>query len=59
MHKFLNIDINKISKELKDKGYFAFPKAIKKDVINNIYLDATKYRLNLNNNRFFIYNSQL
>ena len=48
--EFLNLDLNDINIELKKKGYFAFPKAINSDVISNIHQDATKHRINLNNN---------
>ena len=49
--EFLNLNLDNISKELKDKGYFAFSNAINDNVISNIYQDATKHKINLNNNK--------
>lgn len=48
--EFLKTNIDEINIELKKKGYFAFPKAINSNVISNIHQDATKNRINLNNN---------
>jgi ectoine hydroxylase-related dioxygenase (phytanoyl-CoA dioxygenase family) len=48
--EFQNIDCENIVKQLKEKGYFAFPKAINSEAINSIHNDATKFRLNLNKN---------
>lgn len=48
--EFLNLDLDNIYIELKEKGYFAFPNAINSNVISNIYQDATKHKINLNNN---------
>ena len=48
--KFHNIDIEIVVKELQDKGYFSFPKALSNDALRAIEQDATKSKLNLNNN---------
>jgi len=48
--EFLNLDLDNINIELKKKGYFAFSNAINSNVISNIYQDATKRKINLNNN---------
>jgi hypothetical protein len=48
--EFLKINHDAIYVELKEKGYFVFPKAINSNVIKNIHRDATKYKINLNNN---------
>ena len=47
---FLDLNLDDICKELKDKGYFAFPKAINSDAISNIHKEATKNRINFNKN---------
>lgn len=48
--EFHSLEISNISNQIKEKGYFAFSKAINKEVINRIYQDATQFKLNLNNN---------
>jgi hypothetical protein len=47
---FQSLEINSISKQINEKGYFAFSKAINQETINRIHQDATKFKLNLNNN---------
>lgn len=47
---FLNIDTEIVSKNLEEKGYFSFPKAISDNAIRLIEKDATNLKLNLNNN---------
>jgi hypothetical protein len=47
---FLKINFDDIVIKLKERGYFVFPKAINNNVIKNIHRDATKYKINLNNN---------
>lgn len=47
---FQNLEINNISKQIKEKGYFAFSRAINQETINKIHQDATKFKLNLNDN---------
>ena len=47
---FQNLEINNISKQIKEKGYFAFSRAINQETINKIRQDATKFKLNLNDN---------
>jgi ectoine hydroxylase-related dioxygenase (phytanoyl-CoA dioxygenase family) len=48
--EFNQIDTNKIAEELKKNGYFSFPKAFNKNAISLIEKDATKFKLNINNN---------
>ena len=48
--EFLNIDIEFVTKQLHDKGYFAFKNAITKSAIDSIEYDATKSKLSLNKN---------
>ena len=48
--KLYNIDIQIVVKELQNKGYFSFPKALSNDALLAIEQDATKSKLNLNNN---------
>ena len=48
--KFLNLDIDTIILQLKKNGYFAFSQAITESTISQIYQDATKQKLNMNNN---------
>ena len=48
--EFQNIDIDIVTKELQDKGYFAFKNAFTKLAIDSIEYDATKSKLNLNKN---------
>ena len=48
--EFHSLEIGNISNQIKEKGYFAFSKAINKEAINRIHQDATQFKLNLNNN---------
>lgn len=48
--EFKKIDLNSVVKQLNEKGYFSFPRAIDTGTINKIHLDATKNKLNINNN---------
>lgn len=48
--EFKNLEFNHISKQIKERGYFAFSKAINQETINKIHQDATRFKLNLNNN---------
>jgi len=48
--EFQNIDTNIVVEELRNKGYFSFSKAFNINAINAIEKDATKSKLNLNNN---------
>ena len=48
--EFLSLEINNILNQIKEKGYFAFSKAINEETINRIHQDATQFKLNLNNN---------
>ena len=47
---FRNIDIDIITKDLQDKGYFSFKNALTKFAIESIEYDATKSKLSLNKN---------
>jgi len=48
--EFQKVDVNKIVKEVNDKGYFAFKNAITNNAIELIEKDATNLRLGLNKN---------
>ncbi len=48
--EFQSLKIDNISKQIKEKGYFAFSRAINQETVSRIHLDATQYKLNLNNN---------
>ena len=48
--EFNDIDTDKIAEELRKNGYFSFKKAFNENVINIIEKDATKFKLNINNN---------
>ena len=48
--EFQGIDVNIVIKELEEKGYFSFPKALSNEAVNAIADDATKSKLNLNKN---------
>ena len=49
--EFKKIDFRSIVRLLNEKGYFSFPKAINPNIISKIFLDATKNKLNINNNK--------
>tara|TARA_B110001450_G_C17660078_1_gene496812 strand:- start:1857 stop:2795 length:939 start_codon:yes stop_codon:yes gene_type:complete len=48
--EFQNVDADVVAEELRNKGYFSFSKAFNTKAINAIEEDATKSKLNLNNN---------